>query len=102
MIIYFSQPFSGYNWAWKPKTSLDIAHFFLLIEQNNLISYSEAAKALCRTCSHSSQYITYLCYQIRFIYDKISKNFWNDVWMLETLFVVVPIGCGVLYRAFVF
>ena len=30
------------------------ALFFLLIEQNNLISYSEAAKALCRTCSHLS------------------------------------------------
>ena len=37
---------------------LDICtFFFLLIEQNNLISYSEAAKALCRTCSHSSPYI---------------------------------------------
>ena len=57
MIIYVSQPFFIYNWAWKSKTKLDICTFFLLIEQNNLISYSEAAKALCRTFSHSSQYI---------------------------------------------
>ena len=50
MIIYLSQPFSIYSWAWKPKTNLDICTFFLLlIEQNNLISYSEAAKALCQT-----------------------------------------------------
>ena len=38
--------------------------------------------------------IVYKFYQIRFIYDKISKHFLKDVWMLETLFVVVPIGCG--------
>ena len=57
MIIYLSQPFSIYNWAWKPKTNLDICTFFLLIEQNNLISYAEAARALCQTCSHSSQYL---------------------------------------------
>ena len=58
MIIYLAQPFSIYNWAWKPNANLDTCFFFLLlIEQNNLISYSEAAKALCRTCSHSSQYI---------------------------------------------
>ena len=25
---------------------------------------------------------------------KYIRNFRNDVWMLETLFVVVPIGCG--------
>ena len=58
MIIYLFKPFSIYNWAWKPKENLYL-HIFSLIEleQNNLISYSDAAKALCRTCSHSSQYI---------------------------------------------
>ena len=44
MIIYVSQPFPIYNWAWKPKTNLDICTFFLLVVQNNLKSYSEAAK----------------------------------------------------------
>ena len=28
MIIYLSQPFSIYNWAWKPKTNLDICTVF--------------------------------------------------------------------------
>ena len=36
------------------------------------------------------------------MYDKISKNFRNDVWMLETLFVVVPIGCGRFVLGLVF
>ena len=31
----------------KLKQIYIFAHFLLLIEQNNLISYSEAAKALC-------------------------------------------------------
>ena len=35
------------------------------------------------------------------MYDKISKNFRNDAWMLETLFVVVPIGCGSFVFQFV-
>ena len=45
----------------------------------------------------------YRFYQIRFINDKISKNLWNDVWMLKTLFVVVvPIGCGSFVAGLVF
>ena len=55
MIIYLFQPFSILNWACKPKANLYTCTFFLLIEQNNLISYSEAAKAMRQTCSHSSQ-----------------------------------------------
>ena len=57
MIIYLSQRFP-YTTEPENLNFFRYLHiFFLLIEQTNLISYSEAAKALCRTCSHSSQYI---------------------------------------------